>query len=801
MSKIIADRMMVDDDEMHFRDADAQNKLKNLIVQEKGDSETAVMSQAAATKEFGRLTEDKFDKSKIAQTTGDSEDAAMSQKAATEEFDKLSEEIAEHNCINIIPVDRHTKTTSSGITFEWDGDVCHIRGTATEATVNTMCGKKDELPKRFVPEKPYYMVLESSDSNIRGQVVYYTADSANGNIISITESQLVTLPKNTVGIIFRFFVGSGKSVDGTARLRMLNAKTNTQLTEEIDAANEKIIDLQTIKLNAENTELTLGKMLDSDGKEYNSKSLADTGYIGVIPGEIIKSNIFNKDENGTSLNAYVCEYSDKSTESFIKRTYIANYVSLTVNERTRYVRFSIGYGVSSGKEFTDAEKVYFDVDITNVDINKRQQTFEKEVNARFAEWKTANYLTNVDSIRINGSTKKCGTEFVPIDDVMTPSSETPVFKKGTAYKGVPYSAIQPLSTDAFYDMSLDALFSMFNNPDSKMYGYDDPLGGASTKVYAGGVCSSFVSWITGCPVVYTTYDIRKMLDYKTINDIEDIEIGDVMICHTKDGDTQDHAMVVSNILITDNVVEAVEIAEMWKPLFRKVLYSAKQFMGLMDGTTSIGDKYRVGRFPNQKIRTIPPVVVNKDIVTEYGDNMYFEFGEDVFIQSRNTTITVKSPSGAESEVELTDLPKKTGKTVMYNIASVLNEIGRWTLYGADGEESHVTIIRKGTATLSDGTVSVSGFEGCKPCGYYTIALRNDGTGDYETHSDDPSITAAKMVAYSKDEHRYLGAMDESGVTIDTSAIANLNHIVGYYVRVCYDTGCGQAHKDTNIVYF
>ena len=58
MNKIIADRMLVDDDELHFRDADAQNKLKNLIVQGKGDSETAVMSQAAATVEFDKLSED-----------------------------------------------------------------------------------------------------------------------------------------------------------------------------------------------------------------------------------------------------------------------------------------------------------------------------------------------------------------------------------------------------------------------------------------------------------------------------------------------------------------------------------------------------------------------------------------------------------------------------------------------------------------------------------------------------------------------------------------------------------------------
>ena len=65
MSKIIADRMMVDDDEMHFRDADAQNKLINLIAQEKGNSETAVMSQAASTMEFDKLSEEIDDRIKV----------------------------------------------------------------------------------------------------------------------------------------------------------------------------------------------------------------------------------------------------------------------------------------------------------------------------------------------------------------------------------------------------------------------------------------------------------------------------------------------------------------------------------------------------------------------------------------------------------------------------------------------------------------------------------------------------------------------------------------------------------------
>lgn len=69
MSKIIADRMLVDDDELHFRDADAQNKLENMIVQEKGNSKIAVMSQAAATKEFDKFSEDKVDKWENVDTT------------------------------------------------------------------------------------------------------------------------------------------------------------------------------------------------------------------------------------------------------------------------------------------------------------------------------------------------------------------------------------------------------------------------------------------------------------------------------------------------------------------------------------------------------------------------------------------------------------------------------------------------------------------------------------------------------------------------------------------------------------
>ena len=658
--------------------------------------------------------------------------------------------------------------------------------------------------------------------------------------------------------------------------------------EEVDKISKEIGDVRTINLTGENTEFTLGKMIYSDGKEYNNVSLAITDYIEAIPGEMVRAN-HDADENGNVFTDFVCEYSSMSVDGFIRRTNIEKNGSVVLGEATKYIRFSFGRGASSGIEFTEADKAYFDVNIEDVDVNARidrsnaelmdllsglagemdagfLQTLHNRMEATSADsmddltnfgvygwlastapydcpakdvgilvvyqysksnnpnygrltqtlyttfgsytrfrttsswsdWVGNGYLVNGDSIKLSAFSKKCLSEFIPSKDLETASSAVPVFTAGNKYSGVPYSSIQALSTDAFFNMSLSALFSMFSNPYSAIYTYENKLGGATSKVYAGGVCSSFTCWITGQPIFYTTYDIFKMLDYKTINDIEDIEIGDVMLCHQNWKDDENHSMVISNIVSGINGITAVEISEMWPPVFRRVLYTKKQFLGLLDGTTRSGNKYRIGRFPNTKIRTVPPVVINRDIITEFGDDAYFEYGDDVYITSTNTNIRIKSPTGVESTVDFTSFPLKEN-TTMRNVTSALNETGRWTLYGTNNEESHITIIKKGDVTLENDTVSVNGYEGCTPCGYATIVIRDDGVGDYETHLESTEYTASRLTIYLKEDPRYAGAMDGDGVTIDISKLKN--SYVGYYVRVFYDTGCGQAHKDSNIVYF
>jgi hypothetical protein len=621
-----------------------------------------------------------------------------------------------------------------------------------------------------------------------------------------------------------------------------------------------------INLNSTNTSFTIGKMIWTNGAEYDSNATAITGYIPVYGGEIVRSNHF-KDINGVELIDCVVEYSDMSVAGYIARTNIENGGSVILSPNTKYIRFSFGRGTSSGVIFTESDLAYFDVDITNL-YNRISAEFSQTLNNRmeatsndsmdnltnfgiygwtygsvpydcpindaglmlvfqfsaknnpnygrlvqkifteygeltryrtttkFTSWQLGSSVNTSDSVKISAFGKKCLTSFVALEDVRTSSNATPYFLEGVNYNGVPYSAVHYLSKDAFYNLNLETVFSLFNNPESVLYNYVKPREGVG-NVYTGGVCSSFVSWVTNQPIYYTTYDMIKMLNFKTINDIEDIEIGDVLICHSSFGDADDHAMIVSNIITSIEGVTAVEISEMWMPLFRKVLYSKEKFMGLLDGKTREGEKYRVGRFDNHTIRTIPPVVVNNDIVTEFGDNTYFELGEDVFIQSTNDRITIESETGTKSIIDLSGFPQKGN---MRNISSALNSVGRWTLYGTNNEKSHITVIKKGSATVTDNKLTVSEYEGCKPCGYATIVIRTDGIGDYETHIESDEYTASRLTIYSKDDPRYAGTLNGNEQNIDVSDLVGKGY-VGYYVRIFYNTGCGQAHKDTNIVYF
>ena len=437
--------------------------------------------------------------------------------------------------------------------------------------------------------------------------------------------------------------------------------------------------------------------------------------------------------------------------------------------------------------------------------------------AKYTPWIYSGKLTTVDSVKLDALIHKNLVSFTPLKTIDS-SNEDGYFKSGVEYSGVPYSSVHYVSNDVFFNRSIETLMSAFNNKDSALYNYVNNLAPTS-GVWCGGVCSSYVSWACNLPIYYTTWDFLKMLEFKDVKCPEDVEIGDVLICHTtlpkaSDGD---HAMIVSGIVTGETGVVAIEISEMWHPVFRKLTYDRDKFMGLLNGKTRSEEYYYVGRFPNLSIRTIPDFKVNTDIITEYGDNTYFEVGESVYIQSKNSVITYLPPESEDVyEVDLSTLGKKAG-TDMYNITSILNKIGRYTLYGVDGEESHITMIKKGTVSLthteeklSKMKVTLDGYLGCKPVGYAIIGIFVGEGRYYDTHMDDPSYTASRLSVSDNLNPNFAGKFPEGAFTIYTHGSGEISYMSNFtidletmpekyeyfYIRVFYDTGCGQAWQDS-----
>ena len=430
--------------------------------------------------------------------------------------------------------------------------------------------------------------------------------------------------------------------------------------------------------------------------------------------------------------------------------------------------------------------------------------------AKYTPWIYSGKLTTVDSVKLEALAHKNLGSFTPLKTIESSKVGNP-FEAGVEYTGVPYSSTHFVSNDVYFNRTIETVMSAFNNKDSVAYTYVNDLVDTS-GFWCGGVCSSFVSWACNLPIYYTTWDILKMLELKDIKCPEDVEIGDVLICHTKLPNVSkgDHVMIVSGIVTGETGVVAIEISEQWHPVFRKLTYDRDRFMGLLNGKTRSDEYYYVGKLPERigvyyrpsNIRTIPDFKVNTDIITEYGDNTYFEFGEPVYVQSKETTIRLKPPIGEDVyDIDLSTYGKKEG-TDMYNITSLLSVVGRYTLYSNSGEESHITIIKKGTVTLTStdsgrATYECNGYEGCTPIGWAVVGVWVGETGNYETHMDDTKYCASRITIDRNELPVYAGYSRSGTHVIDLSnAYEKYTH---FYVRVFYETGCGQAYQDSNVI--
>ncbi len=332
MSKIQASSLIVGDDELELRDADAQKKImeiiekinkilegkidKTSIVHTTGAAEDKVMSQAAATVEFGK----KFDKSNVVQTTGNAEDKVMSQAAATVEFTKLSGEIADQK------TDVDTKLT------EWN-----------QGAYNSSTGKANELTSR-----------------VRHSYVYIDADDVELNFPEDKETLIYTYngkaSSEYVGLYIRTWAKSPVHLNGLIGKYITIALRNPDDSDIVPS------DINGVTITAlYNTDKTLSK----DGKAADAKETGDR--LRAVTNALIKTHdLTNQYVRTGKYIALDGGVGNVVSTSPMEATGHRAYIICSVSKGDKLTLYGSGGSASRLWGLTDKEYVLLKVSAANI---------------------------------------------------------------------------------------------------------------------------------------------------------------------------------------------------------------------------------------------------------------------------------------------------------------------------------------------------------------------------------------------------------------------------------------------------
>lgn len=121
-----------------------------------------------------------------------------------------------------------SNSTISGVSFSWQGNVCTVSGTATERANYNIIDSQQNLPNNMQVGDSFIFAYDKTDNHIIAQVVFYDSNGAMITSKAGTNSDIAfVIPNSTVGIIARFYVNSGVSINGTVsniKLVKLNKK-------------------------------------------------------------------------------------------------------------------------------------------------------------------------------------------------------------------------------------------------------------------------------------------------------------------------------------------------------------------------------------------------------------------------------------------------------------------------------------------------------------------------------------------------------------------------------------------------
>ena len=141
----------------------------------------------------------------------------------------LKDGLVTYNAFDLCTEMRKRTTTNAGITYTWNSDgSCTVSGTATGTSIYDLFRDSNSLPNGITAGSTVRIKYSSTKVLLR---IYDYSNETTTSIISTDEDGIVTIPSNCTGLIVRFWVANGETVDETVKPVMLNTYTNEELAE------------------------------------------------------------------------------------------------------------------------------------------------------------------------------------------------------------------------------------------------------------------------------------------------------------------------------------------------------------------------------------------------------------------------------------------------------------------------------------------------------------------------------------------------------------------------------------------
>lgn len=150
-----------------------------------------------------------------------------------------ADRLLDYNSYNMLPHLNDRTIASDGLTGSVVDDTITVSGTTTGPFFIDYYSNATELPYWWIPGRDISLIFnatgsETSDMFLR--ILYYDTNGIKRSFGAYKSTQTIHIPTSFdgVGLIVRFYVATGRTVNGSVRPHLLNAMSNEELTKYIN---------------------------------------------------------------------------------------------------------------------------------------------------------------------------------------------------------------------------------------------------------------------------------------------------------------------------------------------------------------------------------------------------------------------------------------------------------------------------------------------------------------------------------------------------------------------------------------